>query len=124
MPALTLDDNQAKFQIRAYQPGAITVNDKILSTSIVITPNLLLEDWGPVTVDDITPETLLPIINLKPDVLLIGTGPEQAFLSPEIYGPLINAGIGVEVMNTGAACRTYNALTSENRNVAAALLVK
>lgn len=124
MPALTLDDNQAKYQIRSYQPGAITVNDKILSTSVIVTPDVLIEAWGPENLTDITADTLQPIIKLKPDVLLIGTGPTQAFLSPEIYGALINAGIGVEVMNTSAACRTYNALTSENRNVAAALLVK
>lgn len=124
MPALTLDDNQAKYQIRAYQPGAITINDKILSTSVIVAPEALIENWGPVTLADITAESLAPIINLKPDVLLIGTGPDQAFLSQEIYGNLINAGIGVEIMNTSAACRTYNALTSENRNVAAALLVK
>lgn len=124
MPSLTLDDNPANYQIRAYQPGAITVNDKILFTSVIVTPNVLIENWQPVLPSDITADTLAEIITLKPDILLIGTGATQTFLSPEVYGELINLGIGIEVMNTSAACRTYNALTAEYRNVAAALLVK
>jgi uncharacterized protein len=124
MPSLTLDDNQAKYQIRAYQPGAITINDKILSTSIIITPVTLIEHWAPQTAAEIDSASLAEIIKLKPDVLLIGTGEHQVFLPVEVYGPLINLGIGVEVMTTSAACRTYNALSAENRNVAAALLIR
>lgn len=124
MPSLTLDDNQARYQIRAYQPGSITVNDKILTSSIIITPNHLIEDWAPQSTDAITAESLTVIADSRPDILLIGTGATHIFLPVEIYGPLINLGIGVEVMDTSAACRTYNALTSENRNVAAALLIR
>jgi len=61
---------------------------------------------------------------LKPDVLLIGTGATHVFLSLDIYGDLINQGIGVEVMSTSAACRTFNALSAEGRHVVAALLIE
>src|SRR3990167_2689274 len=124
MPSLTLDDNNAQYQIRSYQPGTITVNDKTLSKSIIITPTALIEDWAPQTIQDLTAESLNRIVEIRPDILLIGTGETMTFLSPEIYGELINLGIGVEFMDTSAACRTYNALSAENRNVAAALLIR
>lgn len=123
MASLNLDDNQAKYQIRGYKPGMIQINDKKLITSIIITPDELIEDWLPRTVQELTAESLAPIIKLKPDILLIGTGHALIFLSVEIYGELINLGIGVEVMDTSAACRTFNALTAENRRVAAALII-
>jgi uncharacterized protein len=124
MPSLTLDDNSALYQIRAYQPGSITVNDKTLSSSIIITPTRLIEIWSPQSIQDITTESLAIIAETRPDILLIGTGAQIVFISAEIYGPLINLGIGVELMDTSAACRTYNALSAENRNVAAALLIR
>lgn len=122
--SLTLDDNQASYQIRSYQPGVIQVNDKRLTNSIIITAQSLIENWPPNTVSDLTREHFADIISLRPAVLLIGTGSTLQFPSTELYGDLINAGIGVEVMDTSAACRTYNALTAENRNVAAALIVR
>ncbi|HTM64547.1 MAG TPA: Mth938-like domain-containing protein [Gammaproteobacteria bacterium] len=124
MPSLTLDDNSALYQIRAYQPGGITVNDKTLSSSIIITPTKLIETWAPQSISELTAESLSVIIEIRPDILLIGTGAVISIIPPEIYGSLINLGIGVEWMDTSAACRTYNALSAENRNVAAALLIK
>lgn len=124
MPSLDLDENRSTYQIRSYQPGRIQINDKILTESIIITPTLLLEKWAPQTVQELTADALLPIINLTPDVLLIGTGAEMVLIPSEIYGELINHGIGVEIMDTGAACRTYNALSAENRRVVAALIIK
>ena len=124
MPSLILDDNDAVYQIRAYAPGTIRVNDKTLSSSIIITPTRLIEDWAPANIQELTTESLALIAELRPDILLIGTGSVMTILSAEIYGPLINLGIGVEFMDTSAACRTYNALSAENRNVAAALLIR
>ena len=124
MPSLTLDDNSALYQIRAYQPGGITVNDKTISSSIIITPTKLIESWAPQTISELTAESLAIIMEIRPDILLIGTGAVISIVPPEIYGSLINQGIGVEWMDTSAACRTYNALSAENRNVAAALIIK
>ena len=124
MPSMTLDDNNAVYQIRAYQPGMIKVNDKTLDNSIIITPTRLIENWAPQTIQELTTESLAFIAEARPDILLIGTGAAMVLIPAEIYGPLINLGIGVEFMDTSAACRTYNALSSENRNVAAALLIR
>jgi uncharacterized protein len=124
MPSLTLDNNQAKYQIKSYQPGEIKINDTLLHNSVIITPEHIIPDWQPQSIADLTAECLKPLIELKPDIVLIGTGGKMEILKAEIYGELVNLEIGIEFMDTSAACRTYNALTSENRNVAAALLIK
>ena len=124
MTTLDLDSNSATYQIRAFQPGAIQVNDKILNKSILITPHTLDENWPPQSIDELTAQALSLVIPLKPNVLLIGTGSELIFLDISLYGELINHGIGVEIMDTRAACRTFNALAAEDRHVVAALIIK
>ena len=124
MTTLNLDDNQAQYQIHAYRPGHIKINDESYTQSVIISPNQLITDWQPQTINELSKQSFDIILTLKPSVLLIGTGNEHIFLAPEIYGDLMNHGIGVEIMSTGAACRTYNALSSENRNVAAALIIR
>lgn len=121
---LRLDDNRAKYQIRAYKPGIIQVNDETLTCSIIISPEKLIADWQPQHINELTKEHLNIITSLHPAILLIGTGATLQFPAVEIYGDLINQGIGVEIMDTSAACRTYNALTAEERNVAAALIIR
>jgi uncharacterized protein len=124
MATLNLDNNQSFYQIKSYQPGSIQINDQIFTHSVIITPNELIESWPPQTVAELSAESLAPIAALQPNILLIGTGSQLIFLRLEIYGELINLGIGVEIMDTGAACRTFNALTSEDRNVVAALIIR
>jgi len=124
MTSFNIDNNQARYQIRAYQPGQILVNEKLLTQSIIISANQLIEDWSPEQASEITEANLAQAIALQPSILIIGTGTIQTFISLEVYGNLLNQGIGVEIMNTAAACRTYNVLTAENRNVVAALVLK
>lgn len=121
---LELDENRAIYQIRSFKPGCIRINDKILYQSVIVAPNQLIENWQPQLFTELTADTLAVILTLQPNVLLIGTGTTLEYLPAEVYGNLINHGIGVEVMDTGAACRTYNALSAENRNVVAALIIK
>jgi uncharacterized protein len=91
---------------------------------VIVAPQHLIENWSPQTVNELSFESFAPILALKPDILLIGTGSTHIFLDIEIYGELLNLGIGVEIMDTSAACRTYNALSAENRNVVAALIIR
>ena len=121
--SLTLDDNQAKFQIRGYKAGQIQVNEKIYTESLIISPNHLLEHWGPKNISDLTPTHIEIAAQTKPAVLIIGTGEKLIFPNIELYGELINQGIGIEIMDTAAACRTYTILTAENRRVVAALIL-
>ncbi len=121
---LSLDSNNAKFQIRGYKPGVIQINNQTYTKSIIVASDKLIENWRPETISDLTTADLSPIVEMKPAILLIGTGTVLHFPDIEIYGDLINYGIGVEIMDTRAACRTYNALTAEDRHVVAALIIR
>jgi uncharacterized protein len=120
---LTHDDNPAGFQIRSYQPGCIKVNDTLFTHSLILSATTLISDWRPQHIANLTAADFNPILTLKPTILLLGTGATLVFPPVTCYGELINQGIGVEIMNTSAACHTYTALTAENRNVVAALLL-
>ena len=86
-------------------------------------PNLVIDNWAPQTFDELLKDHFLTISELEPQLVILGTGEQQQFPKTELYATLLNQGVGVEVMSTPAACRTYNILVSEGRNVAAALLL-
>lgn len=109
--------------IRAYGPGRINVNDRLLKVSLVLTPTMLIENWPPQRFEDITLQHLETALALEPEILLIGTGPSLQFPKAQIMAAIQQRGIGLEVLDTAAACRTYNVLVSENRNVVAVLLM-
>jgi uncharacterized protein len=73
--------------------------------------------------DQLTAEHFAQLAELKPEVVLLGTGKTQRFIHPRLSRALTEAGIGVECMDTAAACRTYNFLMAEGRQVAAVLLI-
>lgn len=123
MTTLNLDENQARFQIRAYKAGKIQINENVYTESIIVAPDQLIENWPPQSIEQLSADDLKIITTLNTDILLIGTGSQLHFISPAIYGNLINKNIGVEVMSTQSACSTYTALTAENRRVVAALLL-
>jgi len=122
--SLALEDNQAKYQIRAFRPGFIQINEQTYTHSLIVCAEKLITDWPPQTITELTHEHLQIIVEMQPAILLIGTGASIYFPPLDCYGELINAGIGVEIMDTGAACRTYNILTAEGRHVIAALMIK
>lgn len=109
--------------IRGYAPGRLQVGDHTLASSAIVTATALLADWRPTRADDIAPADLEPLLGLAPEVVLLGTGARQQFPSPEVLRLLYEQRIGVEVMDTSAACRTFNVLVAESRPVAAALIV-
>lgn len=120
---LTLDDNSSAFQIQAFKPGTIQINGQAYTRSLIVSADTLIDDWRPQHINELKAEDLTVILSLKPAILLIGTGETLQFPDIETYGELLNHGIGVEVMNTAAACRTFNALTAEHRHVIAALII-
>lgn len=109
--------------IRAYAPGRITVNEEVYTRSLVVTPQHILPEWPPETFADLLEEHFETIVALRPEVVLLGTGGKLVFPAPSVTRALVDAKIGLEVMDTGAACRTYNILMSDDRKVAAALLM-
>jgi len=120
---LELDTNTSGYTIRGYDQSSIRINDRRFTASLILTPTLLIEEWPPQAVAEITAEHLAQIIELAPEIVLLGTGSQLCFPEAEISGVFINAGIGFEVMDTAAACRSYLVLASEGRNVAVALII-
>jgi uncharacterized protein len=114
----------ARHLIRAYQPAAITVGEEIYTRSLVVSPERLVTDWPPSRFVDLNAEHIEVLLTLSPELILIGTGLSQRFPSPGILQSVVRMGIGYEIMDTGAACRTYNVLAGEGRNVVAGLIVE
>lgn len=109
-------------RIEAYGCEGIRVAGRTLTTGLILTPEQLIEDWGPREVSALDAGHLRPLIELKPELVVLGTGATQVFPEPSVYLAILELGIGFEIMDTGAACRTYNILMAEGRRVAAALL--
>lgn len=114
---------QGKNLFTGYGEGYVEVNRARHSQSLVVSGESLVTDWPARSVDELSADHLAAIIELKPEILLLGTGKQFRFPEPARLAPLYKAGIGVEVMDTPAACRTYNILLGEGRNVVAALIV-
>ncbi|MBL8505365.1 MAG: Mth938-like domain-containing protein [Methylobacillus glycogenes] len=114
----------AGFQlITAYGDGWVEVNHSRHERSLIVLPGTLITDWQASEFDLLDVESLRPILELKPEVVLLGTGSRHRFLHPAKSRELTEAGISLESMTTEAACRTYNILMAEGRQVAAALLI-
>jgi uncharacterized protein len=90
---------------------------------VIVSAARLIADWRPQHIGELTAADLEPALALEPQVLLLGSGARQVFPSPELLAQLYAARIGFEVMDTSAACRTYNVLVGEGREVAAALII-
>ncbi len=99
------------------------LQQEILTNGLVVTPKTLQRDWRPQTAAELMVEDVAELAALKAEVVIIGTGERLQWPSPEVLRPLIQAGIGYEIMDTAAACRTYNILSHEGREVAAALMM-
>jgi uncharacterized protein len=109
--------------IRTYTVGQIIVNQDSYTRSLVVLPGQVIADWPPQAFEELALAHLAALVTLSPELVILGTGRRQRFPRAELLAPLIEARLGWEVMDTGAACRTYNILMSEGRNVAAALLM-
>ncbi len=110
--------------VSAYGPGYVEVNGTRHTTSCVFGSRLPPQDWAVPGFDALTEAVLQPLLSESPEVVLIGTGLRQRFPATAVLRSLIAAGIGWEVMDTAAACRTYNILAGEGRRVVAALIVE
>jgi len=108
--------------IHSVTEHGIRVVDQLCSGAFIVSAQRLLLDWPVRRADQIEAHHLEQILELDPEIVLIGTGEHQVFLSPELLMVFYRQSIGVETMNTQAACRTFNVLVSEGRNAVAALL--
>ena len=119
----SLENDYADFIIRAYEPGRIVVNDITFTQSLAITPEQLIQDWPPQNFQALQSSHLQQLIETETEIVLLGTGSQIQFPGPELQAIVMGCGIGLEVMDTEAACRTYNILSAEGRKVTAALIM-
>lgn len=120
---LQLENAPDANRITGYGAGYVTVNARRLTANVIVTPNRLVEGWAPGGFALLTDADLEAIAALGVQVVLLGTGARAQLLHPAKAQVLLRMRIGVEAMDTGAACRTYNVLAGEGRNVAAALII-
>lgn len=110
------------YVITAYDPGCIRVREAEYRASLLLMPEKLIGDWRVSRIAQLAAEDLLELATHEPEIILFGTGEAQIFPEPKLFTPLMERGIGYEIMDTAAACRTYNILLSEERRVLAALI--
>ncbi len=108
--------------VTAYGPGFVEINRVRHTANLIVTPDQV-EPWDTASFEALNTSDFQRLRELHSEVVLLGTGTRQRFPHPALTRPLAEARIGLEVMDTQAACRTYNILVAEHRLVAAALFV-
>lgn len=106
----------------AYGDDYVAVNNERHEGNLIALPNRLIPAWTTATVDTLTAGDMAQLLTLEVEIVLLGTGKRLRFPPGALLKPFAQAGIGIEVMDLQAACRTYNILAAEGRKVAAALL--
>ena len=118
-----LENDAHHYLVSSYGAGWVNVNEREFRRSLIVMPKQVIADWPPQTFGDLETLHFETIAQLEPEMVVLGTGGRQQFPHPRLIQPLLAKGIGVETMDTAAACRTYNIIMLEGRRVAAALLV-
>ncbi|BBP43768.1 Mth938-like domain-containing protein [Thiosulfativibrio zosterae] len=108
--------------VRQYQPGLVKINELQIQKSCFFNQKTLIQDWPCRAIEDLNETLLDDILALQPEVIILGTGENQIFPAPKLFAYCAQKGIGLEVMDNAAACRTYNVLTTEDRPVVLALI--
>jgi len=109
--------------VDAYSQGAIVVSKVPYHSSLILSATDIIDDWPPQTCTELTAQHLQQVIILDPEIVLLGTGSKIVFPGDDILQPITSNRIGYEIMDTGAACRSYNFLVAEGRRVVAALFM-
>jgi uncharacterized protein len=110
-------------RVQGYEPGRILIDGRSYRSGLILTPERIVDGWGPVDPAQLSQDDVAELVELAPQVIVIGTGQRQVFPAPAVYAGAVRRGVGVEIMDTGAACRTYNILMAEGRRIVAGLIV-
>ena len=119
----TLETTSRVNLIRGYSAQEIRIGEQRLQASCIVSADNLITEWPPRTFAELAPEHLEAILALKPELVLLGTGATQRFPPAPLRSEFTAKGVGLEVMDLGAACRTFNILVQEERRVVAALFL-
>ncbi len=120
---ISLDTGTASYRIQAYGEQSIQIAGQCYSQNLIVAPENLLVPWTPHAIAELNSQDLAEILKFAPEVVILGTGKQLVFPTHEVLTPLLECGLSPEIMDTGAACRTYNLLMSEGRQVVAGILL-
>ena len=117
------DSQDEGYVITAYGENTVSINGKTFSQSLIITRSKLNVNWDVSVVELLQTDHINQLLTFNPELIIIGTGEKLIFPAVEVYSGIIEHGIGVDFMDTRAACRTYNILMSEGRHIVAGLIL-
>lgn len=120
---VSLDTGTASHLIKAYGAGSIQINETVYHRDLIVMPESIEPEWASAPITELTTDHFAAVQAYAPEILLLGTGETQISPPARLMAELGRQGMGLEVMDTAAACRTYNVLMSEDRRVAAALMM-
>lgn len=120
---LHLSRNTTLNSVTSYGRGYVAINGVRHERSLVVLPDRIVADWNVPDLESLTPADISAVAALKPELVLLGTGDQLRFPDFSLLAAFAATGIGAEIMDTAAACRTYNILAAEGRTVAAALII-
>ena len=125
LPPMPLSEDivTSRHRFTSYGPASVTINEVVYRRSLVLTANDIYSPWAVSSIEDLNPENLAPVLESKPAVVLLGTGEQQRFPDARTFALFGERGIGLEVMDNGALCRTFNILVAEDRAVTAAVIL-
>ncbi len=114
---------QSAVTIRSVEPGSVRIGDQTVKDDVVLFRNSVTTGWQSNDISKLTVEDLAELIAEQPEIIIFGTGWAPVLPPRELVFALARKGIGLETMDTPAACRTFNILINENRDVAAILIL-
>ena len=109
--------------IRHVERGQIRIGSEQFEQTLAVTSEAIIRDWPVISIDKLEIEHLESILAAEPDIVILGTGWQTAFAPRELIFAMARRGTGFEVMDTPAACRTFNILLAEGRDPAAILTI-
>ena len=121
---LQSDPHSGANTITGYGDGYIEINKIPYSHAVLLSSDGEILEWPLKSFEELSPADFSQMASLKPELIIIGTGKRQRFPKHELLKTLIEAKLGFEVMDSQAACRTYNILVGEGRQVLLALIVE
>ena len=121
---LQSDPHSGANAITGYGNGYVEINQIPYDHAVILKSDGAISEWPVKSFEELEAGHFAQMVDFKPELVLIGTGGRQRFPKPELLKPLITAKIGFEIMDSQAACRTYNILVGEGRQVLLALLVE
>lgn len=120
---LNLEHPESMLQVRRVEGASIIVGTQTLTHSFLLTPTQIVEGWPPASVDAIDEDSVAQLLELAPEVVLLGSGARQQFAPARVQAGFLKRGIGIECMDNAACARTFNLLAAEGRHVVAAFML-